>query len=163
MTPMKMTTSVHAAAMILDCHGDVSALGDRLTCGKMHGLVYIAHESHLRCTGQPLVGNMPAARRIGPVFPALEDVIGSGMRDTAGLRRLESVQAGCAARQRGYILLVCNRYKNWSAEHVMRELRRRGSPWRAARWRNRSLLRKCLMLPSAGAAITDECILENCR
>ena len=149
----RLTTSTHAAAMLLDCHGEVSALGDRLTCGKMHGLVYIAQETYLRWSGRTLVWDQPAARRIGPVFPELEAVIGSGMRETAGLGRLEHVLDGVPADgERDFFLGICNRWKNWSAEGVMRELRRRGTPWHEARWRGR------ILIPRPDAIISDDLI-----
>ena len=84
--PLDQISSVEAAKAFLHVSkgANVSAL-------KMQKLVYIAHENHIARTSMPFISDRVEAWKDGPVFPALEEIIGNLEERIVNAEDLQSV------------------------------------------------------------------------
>ena len=156
--PLPPISSVQAAraflAQAVKDGRDVSGL-------KMQKLVYIAHENHIIVTTQPFIADQVEAWFDGPVFPALERLIGN--RDhvvtEADLPRGSDVDADTAK----YIGDLWEILKDWSGRRLSDKLHEEGTPWHMAMNPPRTFFQRIMLWEPKNPVIGISLIRRYCH
>lgn len=128
---------------------------------KMQKLVYMAHENHIAVTASPLISDPIEAWKFGPVFPALEKIIGNSEKESAGTEELRAIKVPHEEVIK-YASVIWEPLKEWSGWDISKYTHSRGTPWHTARNPARSFIKKLLLRRPKHPVIEDAMIRQYC-
>ena len=154
--PLDQISSAQAARAFLDVSGgaDVSAL-------KMQKLVYIAHENHIAQTSMPFISDRVEAWKDGPVFPALEEIIGNLEERIVNAEDLQSIGRP-KPEVTDYVGEIWGHHKDDSGLVLSGITHEDGTPWYIARNPERSFFEKLIGWKPKHPRIEDTMIRRYC-
>ena len=139
--PLNQMSSASVARALFDACLASDARDTKISALKMQKLVYIAHENHIGLTSKPLILDRVEAWENGPVFPALNRLIGNSSERLvtgAGLPPNDGIESRTKEYIEGIWVLLAHR----TGRGLSRDTSDKGTAWHMAMHPDRSFLQE---------------------